>query len=143
MKYSKKVILLYAICVWKMIATSLFFLPMPNDYLQFTIYCGSILSIPSCLAFAFDENLVRLCIVILFITCLVWAASLILSVIGVWYRAARKASVIGWTIATAVDLFMSFWTRAWEIRLGGAVVSLGILVLCVFIFSKDYARKRM
>lgn len=136
MKYPKSYFVLYSICAFKFIMTILSFAIGTVGELFFI----TITTIPQCLAMSFVNPLPYF---IIFCICvLIWCAIFILSICGVFFKWARKGSIIAITIATMSDLLIVFTSPDVVTNVFCTIVSSLILLLCTkcFIDTKKIAK---
>ena len=136
MKYPKSYFALYSICAFKFIMTILAF----EIGAVGELYCITITTIPQCLAMSFVDPLPYF--IIICICVLMWCAIFMLSICGIFFKWARKGSIIAITIATVSDFLIVFTSPDVVTNAFSTIVSSLVLLLCAkcFIDTKKITR---
>jgi len=131
--YSKGLLILYSLCLLKIIST---FLYLSWDLFDF--YYLTIISIPICLTNALHPNIALLCVIILMVTTIVWMFGILFALLGIKFINARKVSLVFFTIATILDLLSSFISPNATVVISCSVVSALVLIVCIMCFYKSH-----
>ena len=122
MKYPKSILVFYLICTLKLVCTILF------------VYCGfgyllTSASVPYLFALSFDERLTAFCAISLLALCTIWGISILLSLLGIKFMWARKASLLALMLIGAIDLITSLLAYDWGIKIYFTLYSLAAIAI--------------
>lgn len=122
MKYSNCIIASYAIFQMR-----LCFLIMNIISLNFLYFSN--VTIPFCLAAAFDERLALICVFAIFVSLILFVLLYISSLLGIRFLKMRKVSVFVVSLLSLMDLVSSFFLSTPALKWGCVVVSLAIFLI--------------
>ena len=136
----------YVISVIKIVCTYVLFAGVGTELDVVKTVPFTVISVPLCLAAAYDEKLAVPITITLLLTLLLWLVIILLSLLGIWYTWAQKGSIFGITLATCIDLVLVILLQnnpEWE-TMGIIVPSVALLIcgLTIICMSRTKRNKR-
>ena len=139
MKYNAINLSLYAICLFKFVATILCF-----GFGNFQFEFFSIVVFPLCLAAAYDESVAVLSVGALFVIATLWVLAIAISLIGVKCKICRTISLMLCFAVSLADFIASFiianpFLKVMWVYISSHYIALSVASICVWIV--DYVKK--